>query len=264
MTYLITTFYQFLNLTDLENKRARWQNWGQANHLRGTILLAPEGINATIAGTREKVSGLIEEIKTELELAHLSVRHSSSELLPFGKFKVRIKKEIVTLGRPDINPQQGVGIYVTPLQWQELLQDPQVTVIDTRNHYEVAIGTFRGAIDPHTSCFREFPDYVNRQLAPQTHRRVALFCTGGIRCEKATALMVQSGFTQVYHLQGGILNYLATIPPQESLWQGECFVFDDRVALQTGLAVGNYHLCSSCGYPLAHEPTCPQCFSPPA
>lgn len=261
MTYLVTNFYQFLNLTDLEDKRARWQNWGQAQHLRGTILLAPEGINVSLAGSEGAVRGLVNQIKIELGLSHLSLRESHSDSLPFGKFKVKLKKEIVTLGLPQVNPQQGVGIYVSPQHWNQLLQDPTLTVIDTRNHYEVAIGTFPGAVDPQTSCFREFPHYVNRQLDPHKHRQVALFCTGGIRCEKATALMVQSGFEQVYHLQGGILNYLATVPPQESLWQGECFVFDERVALQNNLALGHYHLCSTCGYPLAEEIICPHCFS---
>jgi UPF0176 protein len=202
-------------------------------------------------------------LKQNPELADLSHRESEAPTSPFERMKVKLKPEIVTLGVPEVDPTQQVGQYVDPQVWNILLKDPTVTVIDTRNDYEVQIGSFQGAINPQTQSFRQFPEYVKTHLDPQIHPKVALFCTGGIRCEKATALMLQWGFKEVYHLQGGILNYLTSVPSEESLWQGECFVFDDRVALQTGLKPGNYQLCSQCGnpIPLGDSPNlqCPNC-----
>ncbi|BFM38754.1 rhodanese-related sulfurtransferase [Synechocystis sp. LKSZ1] len=253
MTYLVSTFYKFVPLTHLEERQARWLSLGNQHQLRGTILLAKEGINATLSGSVEAVRGLIDEIQQDVEIGSLVVKESWSQDWPFGRFKIKLKQEIVTLGHPEISPIHQVGTYVPPQDWNQLLQDPDVTVIDTRNFYEVAIGTFQGAINPQTRSFREFPAYVQGQLDPQQHRKVAMFCTGGIRCEKATALLLSQGFSEVYHLQGGILNYLAEVPPEESLWQGECFVFDQRVSLQEGLAEGHYQMCPACGHPLSRE-----------
>jgi UPF0176 protein len=269
MTYLVSTFYKFVPLTHLAERQARWLSLGEGYPLRGTILLAPEGINATLSGPVEAVRDLVKEIQQDIEIGPLVVKESWSQDWPFDRFKIKLKQEIVTLGQPDVSPIERVGNYVTPQAWNELLQDPEVTVIDTRNFYEVAIGSFPRALNPQTHSFREFPAYVQSQLDPQKHRKIAMFCTGGIRCEKATAFLLSRGFSEVYHLQGGILNYLAEVPPEESLWQGECFVFDQRVALQEGLAEGHYQMCQACGYPLSldHrglivgpvETICPHC-----
>ncbi|MEB3250050.1 MAG: rhodanese-related sulfurtransferase [Merismopediaceae bacterium] len=250
MVYRVTTFYLFVTLTDLDAKKATWQSLGQRLGLKGTILLATEGINGTIAGTDGAIAQMLEHLRQEPALQALTGKNSWTDHLPFERFKVKIKPEIVTLGQPAINPQDQVGTYVTPQDWNTLIQDPEVLLIDTRNQYEVAIGTFQGAINPETHHFREFPRYVAQHLDPQQHRKVAMFCTGGIRCEKASAYLLSQGFTEVYHLQGGILNYLETIPPESSLWQGHCFVFDQRVALAEGLTEGNYALCAACGHPL--------------
>lgn len=240
MTYLVTTFYKFVALTALEAKRTTWQNFCQQQGIKGTILLASEGINGTLVGSPEAIEAILTLLRSESGLSDLQTQEAWTETLPFKRMKVKLKPEIVTLGRPDINPNDQVGIYVSPQEWNALLQDPEVIVIDTRNGYEVEIGTFQGATNPMTRAFREFPNYVAENLDPQNYPKVAMFCTGGIRCEKASAFMVRQGFEKVYHLKGGILNYLATIAPQESLWQGECFVFDERIALKQGLSeVGN-------------------------
>ncbi|MFN5513963.1 MAG: rhodanese-related sulfurtransferase [Cyanobacteriota bacterium] len=260
MTYLVAACYRFQPLDGLPERRRRWRSWGEAGNLRGTILLAPEGINATLAGETGAVRDLVARLGEDLGGEPLTLRETPSVDLPFGKLKVRVKREIVTLGLPEVNPQQGVGVYVSPQEWNALIQDPEVTVIDTRNHYEVAVGTFPGAVDPQTRRFRDFPDYVCRSLDPEKNPKLALFCTGGIRCEKATALLKQSGFREVYHLEGGILNYLERIPPEDSLWRGECFVFDERVALQAGLQDGSHSLCPHCGYPVRLKSlSCPHC-----
>ncbi|AIE75834.1 MULTISPECIES: rhodanese-related sulfurtransferase [unclassified Synechocystis] len=260
MAHQVTTFYHFTRLDDLQEKQSRWQEFCDRLGLKGTILLAEEGVNATIAGESNDIEKLVKTIAGDLGLATLPQRHSWAEIMPFQRMKVKIKLEIVSLGRPQITPEKQVGTYVLPQQWNQLLQDPDVMVIDTRNDYEVAIGTFQGAINPRTKRFRQFPDYVKNNLEGQKDKKVAMFCTGGIRCEKATAYLLEEGFTEVYHLQGGILHYLETITPEESLWQGECFVFDERVAVQEGLAVGSHDLCEGCGYPLGVEDRhCPQC-----
>jgi UPF0176 protein len=260
MTYLVSTFYKFVPLTHLEERQARWLSLGNHHQLRGTILLAKEGINATLSGPVEAVRSLVKEIQQDVEIGPLVVKESWSQDWPFGRFKIKLKKEIVPLGQPEVSPIDRVGTYVAPQAWNELLQDPEVTVIDTRNFYEVAIGSFPRALNPHTHSFREFPAYVQGQLDPQKHRKIAMFCT---------AFLLSRGFSEVYHLQGGILNYLAEVPPEESLWQGECFVFDQRVALQEGLAEGHYQMCQACGYPLSldhrglivgpAENVCPHC-----
>jgi len=260
MAYQVTTFYRFITVDHLTEKQQDWLGFCQGQGLKGTILLATEGVNATIAGLPDSVEAVVAKIQRDLGIDGFTRRDAWVETLPFQRMKVKIKPEIVTLGLPEINPHDQGGTYVDPQQWNQLLQDPSVMVIDTRNDYEVAIGTFQGAINPHTQNFRAFPDYVQQQLDPQQTPKVAMFCTGGIRCEKATAYLKRQGFAEVYHLQGGILHYLETMPPENSLWQGECFVFDERVAVQTGLEVGSYVLCQGCGYPLAlGDQACPHC-----
>lgn len=260
MAHQVTTFYRFIAVEDLAQKQQAWLDVCQAQQIKGTILLATEGVNATIAGQPGAVAAVVSKIQQDLGIDQVTRRDAWVETIPFQRLKVKIKPEIVTLGLPAVNPNDQVGTYVDPHQWNQLLQDPTVTVIDTRNDYEVAIGTFQGAINPHTQNFRSFPDYVQHHLDPQQTPKVAMFCTGGIRCEKATAYLRQQGFSEVYHLQGGILHYLETMPPETSLWQGECFVFDGRVAVQNGLQVGSHFLCSGCGYPLSPADTvCPHC-----
>ncbi len=251
MVYHVATFYRFFAFPDYADRRESWRSYGEERGIKGTILLAAEGINGTLAGDRDPLEAFLAQIRSELpQLADLAVRWSRVEVMPFGRLKVKLKREIVTLGQPEANPQERVGTYVKPEDWNQLLADPEVVVIDTRNDYEVAIGSFAGAVNPQTASFREFPDYVREQLSPQTHPKVALFCTGGIRCEKATAHLLNQGFAAVYHLQGGILNYLQQVSPEESQWQGECFVFDERVALKQGLEPGSYGMCQACGRPV--------------
>ncbi|MBE9241149.1 rhodanese-related sulfurtransferase [Synechocystis salina] len=260
MAHQVTTFYHFTRLDCLAEKQSRWQGLCDRLGLKGTILLAEEGVNATIAGESEAIEEIVKTIAADLGITSLPQRHSWAETTPFQRLKVKIKPEIVSLGLPQVTPEKQVGTYVSPQQWNELLQDPDVVVIDTRNDYEVAIGTFQGAINPRTKRFRQFPDYVKNNLDQQKNKKVAMFCTGGIRCEKASAYLLAEGFSEVYHLQGGILHYLETVSPAESLWQGECFVFDQRVAVQEGLKVGSHALCDGCGYPLSvGERHCPQC-----
>jgi UPF0176 protein len=270
MTYLVSSFYKFVRLTDLEQKKEAWQTYCQQKEVRGTILLASEGINATIAGLPEAIAEILALLKTETELSDLKTRDAWSQDWPFERMKIKIKPEIVTLAQPQADPTEKVGQYVKPQDWNELIQDPEVFVLDTRNSYEVETGTFQGATNPHTHSFREFPEYVQKNLDPQHHPKIAMFCTGGIRCEKASAFLLSQGFQDVYHLQGGILNYLSEIPPEDSLWQGECFVFDQRIAVQHGLEEGTFDLCVACGHPLSEQEKrspqyqadiyCPHCF----
>jgi UPF0176 protein len=270
MSLVVATFYKFVRLTDF----AEWQmpllEVCNAQRLRGTILLAREGINGTIAGTRAAVDAVLAFLRSDPRLADLEAKESLAEVPPFDRMKVRLKQEIVTLGMPEVDPSTQVGTYVDPSDWNALISDPDVIVVDTRNDYEVSIGTFKGAVNPATQSFRQFPDYVRQQLDPTRHRKVAMFCTGGIRCEKASAFMLSEGFEEVYHLKGGILKYLEEVPPQESLWQGECFVFDQRTAVQHGLESGNCEMCRSCGHPLTPQEkaspqyqegiSCPRCY----
>lgn len=270
MTQVVATFYKFVKLPDFAEKREALLSYCYAQGIKGTILLAAEGINGTIAGSRQAIDSVLSFLRSDPRLVDLEHKESSADSEPFDRMKVRLKQEIVTLGLPEINPSEQVGTYVTPEEWNELICDPEVTVIDTRNDYEVSIGTFSRAQNPKTDSFRQFPDYVRNQLDPSKHRKVALFCTGGIRCEKATSFMLAQGFQEVYHLKGGILKYLEEIPPEESLWQGECFVFDQRVAVREGLAIGNHEMCLSCGHPIAQDDkasphyqegiSCPYCF----
>jgi len=251
MSYIVATFYQFIALPDCKEKQKVLQQQCAALGIRGTILLAQEGINATIVGTRSAIDQLRTFLKSDLNFDALEYKESLVECVPFKRLKVKVKREIVTLGQPIANPQRVVGQYIEPQAWNELISQPDVITIDTRNDFEYSIGSFRGATNPHTHSFREFPEFVKQNLDPQQHKRVAMFCTGGIRCEKATSYLRQQGFEAVYHLKGGILKYLETVPETESLWEGECFVFDDRVAVSHGLKTGEHELCMNCGHPVS-------------
>lgn len=256
---IVATLYKFVSLPDFAEKRDRLLSYCIDQGARGTILLAPEGINGTIAGSRRAVDAVLSFLRADPRLADIEAKQSAANTLPFERMKVRLKSEIVTLGLPEVDPNQQVGTYVNPQEWNDLIADPEVTVIDTRNDYEVNIGTFQKAQNPQTESFREFPEYVRQELDPTKNKKVALFCTGGIRCEKASSFMLSQGFTEVYHLKGGILKYLEEVPPEESLWEGECFVFDERVAVRHGLEAGNYDLCLSCGRPISEkDKTLPQ------
>ena len=283
--YIVVTFYKFVALSNLEIRRAALLKYCQDRQIKGTILLATEGINGTIAGSSQEMEEVSAYLRNDCDLADLEFKQSVAESMPFARLKVKIKSEIVTLGLPEVDPNRQVGIYVKPQEWNQLIDDPEVTVIDTRNDYEVEIGSFKGAIDPETDSFREFPQYVAKNLNPRQHKKVAMFCTGGIRCEKASSYLLSQGFKEVYHLQGGILKYLEQIPPEESLWEGECFVFDERVAVKASrdksfnnssdsdklrLESGSYELCYACGHPISktdkassqYEPSisCPHCY----
>ena len=229
--FVVAAFYHFTELSDYETMRTPLKEFCNALNLKGTILLAKEGINSTIAGSREAIDALLAHLRNDPRLQNLEHKESYCDGIPFQKMKVRLKKEIVTLGLPDIDPRYRVGTYVAPKDWNALIADPDVVVIDTRNNYEVEFGTFKGAINPNLETFGEFPDYVQAQLSPEKHQKVAMFCTGGIRCEKASAYMLSQGFSEVYHLQGGILKYIEEVPKEESVWEGECFVFDDRISI---------------------------------
>jgi UPF0176 protein len=251
MTQVIAAFYKFVTLDDYTDRRQPLLNICHHHQIKGTILLAAEGINATISGTRSSIDAILTYLKADPCFADLEHKESIAEKPPFDRLKVRLKQEIVTFGIPTTNPTETVGTYVKPQDWNQLIADPDVIVIDTRNQYEVEIGTFKGAIDPHTDSFTQFPEYVANNLNPEQHKQIALFCTGGIRCEKATSYLLNQGFETVYHLQGGILKYLEQVPATDSHWEGECFVFDDRVAITHGLAPGTYQLCWGCGNPIS-------------
>jgi UPF0176 protein len=267
---VVAAMYKFVKLPDFAEKRDPLLSYCQAQGVKGTILLAQEGINGTIAGSRQAIASVLWFLRSDPRLADLEYKESHTETPPFERMKVRLKQEIVTLGLPEIDPNEQVGTYVNPQEWNDLISDPEVTIIDTRNDYEVNIGTFQGAENPQTNSFREFPDYVRHHLDPTKHKKVALFCTGGIRCEKASSFMLAQGFAEVYHLKGGILKYLQEVAAEESLWEGECFVFDERVAVIQGLEEGSYELCFGCGRPISEQDkvspkyeqgiSCPDCF----
>lgn len=271
MTLVVATFYKFVRLSDFTEKQRSLLRCCEEQGIKGTILLASEGINGTIAGTRQAVDAAIAYLRSDPRLGDLETKESSAETYPFERLKVRLKKEIVTLGLPEVDPNERIGTYVNPQDWNALINDPEVLVIDTRNRYEVDIGTFENAHNPQTASFREFPDYVRNHLDPNQHKKVALFCTGGIRCEKATSFMLSQGFQKVYHLQGGILKYLKEVSVQESQWQGECFVFDERIAVKHGLELGSYDMCQGCGHPISEadktspqyqeDVSCPYCYA---
>ncbi|WP_373538630.1 rhodanese-related sulfurtransferase [Chamaesiphon sp.] len=251
MTQVIAAFYKFVTLVDYADRRQPLLNLCQQHQIKGTILLAAEGINGTISGTRSSIDAILAALTADPCFADLEHKEAIATKPPFDRLRVRLRPEIVTLGIPTIDPANLVGTYVKPQDWNALIANPDVLVIDTRNQYEVEIGTFAGAIDPHTDAFNEFPAYVATHLDPQHHKHIAMFCTGGIRCEKATSYLLSQGFEHVYHLQGGILKYLEEIPATESQWEGECFVFDERVAITHGLAPGTHQLCWGCGNPIS-------------
>ena len=250
---VVAALYRFVHLDDFEQLRQPLLDFCLKHEIKGTLLLAQEGINGTVSGTREAIDQLLSYLKKDTRLTALEHKESYFEQSPFYRMKVKLKKEIVTMGVEGIDPNQTVGTYVKPNEWNALISDPDVTVIDTRNYYECAIGTFKGAVDPETTNFREFPQYVADNLNPDKHKKVAMFCTGGIRCEKSTAFLKEQGFEEVYHLQGGILKYLEEVPKEESLWEGECFVFDNRVAVNHDLEKGIYDQCHGCRHPITEE-----------
>jgi UPF0176 protein len=246
----VAALYRFVRLEDYQNLRAPLLAFCDARGIRGTLLLAEEGINGTIAGTPRAISEVLAYLRSDDRLADLECKFSYNTDRPFLRMKVKLKKEIVTMGRPGIDPNQSVGRYASPEQWNALVDDPDCLVIDTRNDYEVEIGTFQGAINPNTTSFREFPEWVEENLDPSKHKKVAMFCTGGIRCEKSTSLLVSMGFEDVWHLQGGILNYLEKTPVEQTRWNGECFVFDSRVSVDHHLEKGRYDQCYACRFPI--------------
>lgn len=249
----IAAFYRFQPVADPANLRTRLAAACRAAGARGILLVAPEGINGTIATAEGQLRPLMDAIRRESGFADIEPRFSFDDEMPFLRMKVRIKKEIVTIGSDDVDPNETVGTYVAPEDWNTLISQPDVLLIDTRNDYEVRIGTFKGALDPKTHSFSEFPSFVRQTLDPKKHKRIAMFCTGGIRCEKASNVMLKQGFEDVYHLKGGILAYLEKIPPSESQWEGGCFVFDRRVALGHGLKPEPIDLCFGCLAPLTPE-----------
>lgn len=258
----VAAFYRFLDLDHIESFRDELFAECQRRSLLGTILVAPEGFNGTLAGEEVAIAKVLEWIEKRLALTEaIDTRWTNADQAPFRRMRVPLKKEIVTLGRPDIRPHEGVGSYVEPDDWNKLIDDPDVLIIDTRNHYEVEVGTFPHAIDPGTDSFRQFPNFAERladNLASEfgkfsKDKTIAMFCTGGIRCEKATALMLELGFNDVHHLRGGILNYLQNIPEDSNCWDGECFVFDTRVAVDRDLAEGGYVQCHACRRPLSND-----------
>jgi UPF0176 protein len=253
----VAALYRFAPLPDCARWKAPLTQACRQHGIRGTLLLAPEGINGTIAGPHEGVARIIDVVRALPGCADLDVKLSTAPTMPFHRMKVRVKREIVTMGEPDIDPLASVGTYVEAHDWNALIADPDTLVIDTRNDYEVAVGTFAGAVDPKTPTFRDFPAWFRRErerlLGTGRQPRVAMFCTGGIRCEKSTAFLKQEGVEDVYHLKGGILKYLETVPEDQSLWQGECFVFDQRVTINHGLTQGTYALCHACRLPLSEQ-----------
>jgi UPF0176 protein len=268
MSVVVAALYKFATLENFHEMREPLLQVCLDAGIKGSLLLAYEGINGTVAGSRSGIDRVLAYLKADSRLRDLEHKESIDNAQPFLRMKVKIKKEIVTLGIDGIDPNLQVGTYVEPGDWNRIISDPEVLVLDTRNDYEVELGSFQGAINPDMETFREFPDYVQR-FDPRRHKKVAMFCTGGIRCEKASAFMLQQGFDEVYHLKGGILKYLEEVPVEQSLWQGECFVFDNRVAVDHELKKGSYALCHACGWgvgaaektsPLYEEGvSCPRC-----
>jgi UPF0176 protein len=257
MTYKIAAFYRFAPLANLPALRQRIADFGKdCEQLCGTILLAPEGINATIGAAPDALEKMLDFLDGLCGIRAGELKYSAASQVPFNRFKVRLKKEIITLRRPEADPNRHAGTYVAPEDWNALIKDPEVLLIDTRNIYETKVGIFKNAVDPRINTFTAFPDWVEKNLADQKNRKVAMFCTGGIRCEKASSYMLAQGFKEVYHLKGGILKYLETVPADQSLWEGECFVFDRRVAVGHGLSEGKkWNVCHGCREPLAAEDT---------
>ena len=266
---IVCALYKFVTLENYQEMRQPLLDVMLNNHIKGTLLLAQEGINGTISGPREGIDNLLAYLNEDSRLNPVSTKESLHDEPPFYRTKVKLKKEIVTMGVEGIDPLKTVGTYVKPSDWNALIADPDVTVIDTRNDYEIEIGTFKHAIDPKTDTFRQFPQYVKENLDPEKNKKVAMFCTGGIRCEKSTAYLKEQGFDEVYHLEGGILQYLEDVPKEDSLWEGDCFVFDNRVAVNHDLEKSIYDQCYACRLPITAEDkaapefeagvSCPKC-----
>ncbi|MBO9125756.1 MULTISPECIES: oxygen-dependent tRNA uridine(34) hydroxylase TrhO [unclassified Rhizobium] len=251
--FLVAALYHFVSVPHFESLRAPLQQLCEDNGVKGTLLLAHEGINGTIAGPDAGIATVLGHLRAMPEFARLEHKESRASKMPFVRMKVKLKKEIVTMGVENIDPNKIVGTYVAPKDWNALISDPDTIVIDTRNDYETAIGIFKGAVDPNTKTFREFPDWVKNNTGLHNKPKIAMYCTGGIRCEKATAFMKEQGFDEVYHLKGGILKYLEEVPQEESLWEGACFVFDERVSVEHGLKEGDHKLCHACRNPITAE-----------
>ncbi|MCG7489175.1 rhodanese-related sulfurtransferase [Vibrio sp. Of14-4] len=267
--YVVCALYKFVRLEDYKDLQQPLKLLMEKHQVRGTLLLANEGINGTVASDRDGIDALLAWFKRDSRLADIVYKESYDQHQPFHRTKVKLKKEIVTLGVEGIDPRHVVGTYVKPTEWNELISDPEVFVVDTRNNYEIEIGTFENAVNPNTETFREFPDYVAANMDPSKHKKVAMFCTGGIRCEKSTAYMKEQGFEEVYHLEGGILKYLEEVPAEESMWQGDCYVFDGRVAVNHELEKSGYEMCNACRLPITQHDmespsyekgvSCPKC-----
>ncbi|MBE7637104.1 rhodanese-related sulfurtransferase [Sneathiella sp. P13V-1] len=268
--FTIAALYKFVALPDYKELQPKILKVCHDNKIMGTLLLAEEGINGTVSGPREGIDNLLAYLKSDPRLADLSHKEAINEEQPFYRMKVRLKKEIVTLGAPGTDPNKMVGAYIKPKDWNDLISDPDVILVDTRNDYEVEVGTFKGAINPKTNTFREFKQYVEENLDKDKHKKVAMFCTGGIRCEKSTSYLLREGFEEVYHLEGGILQYFEDVPEEESTWEGECFVFDQRVTVNHNLEKGSYDQCYACRFPITEEDkqspkyekgvSCPHCY----
>jgi UPF0176 protein len=267
---VVVALYKFVTLEDYPDLRQPLLDVMLENGVKGTLLLAREGINGTVAGPRAGMDAVLGWLRSDPRLNDLDHKESLCDEMPFYRTKVKLKKEIVTIGVEGVSPNEKVGTYVEPADWNALISDPEVLLIDTRNDYEVSIGTFEGAIDPETKSFREFPEYVKAHYDPAKHKKVAMFCTGGIRCEKASSYMLQQGFDEVFHLKGGILKYFEEVPPEQSRWNGECFVFDNRVTVRHDLAPGSFDQCHACRHPISAKEkaspqyeegiSCPRCY----
>lgn len=266
---VISAMYKFVSLPDYEAIQQPLKDFMKANNILGTLLLAHEGINGTVSGCQTAIDALYQWLGNYPGLDNIVHKESYHHQQPFNRTKVKLKKEIVTMGVENIDPNHVVGTYIDPQDWNKLISDPDVVVVDTRNDYEYEIGTFKGALNPNTQTFREFPQYTQENLDPEKHKKVAMFCTGGIRCEKSTAYLKQQGFDEVYHLKGGILKYLEEVPKENSLWEGDCFVFDERVAVDHDLQKSKFDQCHACRYPITEEDkqsefyqqgvSCPRC-----
>ncbi|SBS33523.1 Thiosulfate sulfurtransferase GlpE [Marinomonas aquimarina] len=267
---VVCALYKFVQLDNYEALREPLRQTLEDNGIRGTLLLASEGINGTVAGSREGIDAMLAWLDQQPGLENIVYKESYDEDMPFYRTKVKLKKEIVTMGVEGVDPRKVVGTYVKPQDWNALISDPDVVLIDTRNDYEFQIGTFENAVNPKTDTFREFPEYVKENLDPEKNKKVAMFCTGGIRCEKSTAYLKEQGFEEVYHLEGGILKYLEEVPEEDTMWKGECFVFDNRVSVNHKLEKGEYDQCHACRMPITEEEkqderfeqgvSCPHCF----
>ena len=268
--HAICALYKFTRLDDFETIQGPLKGFLDSLSVKGTLLLAREGINGTISGNQANLEKVLEYLQSDSRFLGLEYKFSYSKKTPFKRLKVKLKKEIVTMGLTEIDPTHSVGTYVKPKDWNKLINDPDVVLIDTRNNYEYEIGSFKGAVNPKTETFREFPSFTKNSLEKYRNKKIAMFCTGGIRCEKSTAYLKSQGYKDVFHLQGGILKYLEEVNEDESLWEGECFVFDDRVAVKHNLEQGQYDQCHACRFPITKEDTmhphyekgasCPRCF----